>query len=80
MSIMKIIGLRKTSFKPEDSKSEISGYNLYFTYSDEKVMGLAADRVFVKEELLKGKKIVPGSDVHIWYNKWGKVDGVENVL
>jgi hypothetical protein len=79
MTVMTVVGLKQTSFKPEDSDREIRGVNLWAAYDQNGVEGKACDRIFVKESALPDDPISLGDDIEILYNKWGKVDLVRKV-
>ena len=74
---MKLVGYRKTSFTPKDSNDVIDGYNLYLTYSDEKVTGEACERVFLTSTKMAGYKPEVGDELSVVYNRYGKVDHLD---
>ena len=44
-----LVGMKDSEFKGSDG-IKVSGVNLYFTYADEKVEGVATERVFVHSD------------------------------
>lgn len=73
----KIIGIRKSSFKG-DHGEDITGVNIYFTEPLEKGEGLSAERVYVTMDKLSkfGYQPKVGDEVSIYYNRYGKCDGM----
>ena len=69
-----IIGIRPSSFKGNNGE-EISGMNLYYTYPLEKGTGLGAERVFMTNAKLAsfGYQPIPGDNVELEYNRFGRV-------
>lgn len=76
---MKLVGYRKTSFKPKDSDRDIHGFNLYFLGKDSNVVGETCERVFLSETKSDGYAPNVGDELRVNYNRYGKVDSVELV-
>ncbi len=74
---MNVIGYRRTSFRPQDGGQEISGVTLHLTEQRSGVEGLAVEHVFVSDRKLDGYFPQLGDDIRLFYNRYGKVDGVE---
>lgn len=73
-----IVGFRQTSFKPQDSDNEIRGTTIFVTAPQDGVTGLAAEKIFLKVGVAEAiAPIVPGMEIKVVYNKWGKPDEVE---
>ena len=74
---MKVIGLRKSSFKGKDG-SQVSGVNLYLTEKCENGEGQSCERVYVTDQRLTACGYTPklGDEVTLEYNRWGKCSGV----
>lgn len=72
-----LVGIRQVSFKGSDG-SQVSGTNLFFTYPDPNVEGLATERVFVSAERLMKLDFIPklGGECALVYNKYGKVANI----
>lgn len=75
MDIIKIIGIKDTSFAAEDGK-QINGVNYFYTMRDEKVQGLMAGKLFITSDKLSTFSIQPelGQEVQVVYNRFGKAD------
>ncbi len=67
-----LIGYKKTSFTAKDTGDKIEGLNLYVSYVDEKVDGMACERLFLTNE--KAKNFMPkvGQVLEVEYNRYGK--------
>lgn len=74
---MHVIGYQNVSFTPKGESQAINGVTLYLTEEREKVEGLATDRVFVSERKLGSYFPQLGDNIRLFYNRYGKVDGVE---
>lgn len=72
----KLLGFKKTSFTAKDTGAKIEGLNLYVSYADNKVDGIACDRLFLTNE--KAGNYIPkvGQTLEVEYNKYGKPDAV----
>ena len=74
---MEVIGFKHKSFKPEDSDREISGFNLYLTYDQKDVEGLACERIFLSDAKMGGYEPVIGDKIVITYNRYGKPASID---
>ena len=72
-----VLGKRAVSFIAKDGK-EISGTTLYLAYETEGVDGMAADKVFIPAAKMPKKEITIGSDVDVLFNRYGKVEAINN--
>lgn len=74
MAVYELVGIRKTDFTGSQGEN-VSGYNLYFTYEDDKIDGLGVNRVFVSQRLYSQLTYLPdlGKRCQILYNRYGKV-------
>ncbi len=72
-----LVGMKDSDFKGSDG-TQVSGVNLYFTYEDEKVKGVATERVFVHSDRLLKLSFMPeiGGDCDLRYNKYGKISDI----
>ena len=77
---MKIIGIRSSSFKG-DKGEEITGKNIYVTFSLDKGTGLGCERVFVTDAKIADWPYNPvvGDEVEIVYNRYGRCDKLVKV-
>ena len=74
---MKIIGIRPSSFSG-DRGDAVSGRNICLTYPLEKGEGLGSERIFVTDAKLNQWPYQPkvGDEVQVFYNRYGKCDGM----
>lgn len=71
----KVIGYRTVRFKGQDG-SDVDGINLYFTYPEDYVTGVACDKVFLSRHKFPDLEFSIGDTFMIQYNKYGKVAGI----
>lgn len=72
-----VLGKKNVAFTADDGR-EITGTTLYLGYETEGVEGMAADKVFISAAKMPKKEIVVGSDVDILFNRYGKVETINN--
>lgn len=73
---MTVIGYKKSSFKPQDSRESIFGYTLYLTEEREGVEGLAVERAFISDWKMGGYHPQLGDEVDLVYNRYGKIQSI----
>lgn len=73
-----IVGKKRVDFKPKNSDDRVDGLTVYVTYEEDKVQGLATDKIFLSTtkfgDMFSDLKV--GTLIEISYNKFGKVDSV----
>ena len=73
MEQMTVVGIRRgVEFKTKDGQ-EIRGTSLYITQPNDKVVGVFADKLFLSDKVFIPDDVVPGSEVLVSYNRYGKV-------
>lgn len=72
-----LVGMKDSGFTGSDGK-QVNGVNLYFTYEDEKVNGVATERVFVHSDRFLKLSFMPeiGGRCDLRYNKYGKISDI----
>lgn len=75
MDTYTIIGYRPYDFVGNDGVN-ISGYNLFCTFSQDRVEGEACDRLSVTSRSLNGYVPHLGDRINVFYNKYGKISSV----
>lgn len=72
-----LVGMKDSDFMGSDGK-QVNGVNLYFTYEDENVKGVATERVFVHSDRFLKLSFVPelGGACDLRYNKYGKIKDI----
>lgn len=68
---MTVIGKRTGSFRDQQTGQEVTFGKLYVVYDAKNVEGQVAESISVKPDLLKD--IPVGSEVELYYNKYGRV-------
>lgn len=73
-TIYTCIGMRNVDFKGSDG-NQVSGLNLFLSYEDKNVTGVATEKVFIPSNRVQQLSFVPavGSECELFYNKYGKV-------
>ncbi len=71
----KLMGYRMVDFTDKTGK-HVSGVSLYVSYPLNGVNGSATDKLFVRPELFRDLAVVPGDDLDIRFNRFGKVDSI----
>ena len=74
----KLVGKKDVDFVSKDG-TNINGVTLYITYSDPKVEGVVAEKIFVSSTKCNVSTIPVGAEIRVLYNRFGKVENVENV-
>ena len=74
--VVTILGIRRVDFVTEDGVN-INGLSLYYSYHDDGVDGVAADKVFVADRHLTNIKLAVGDNIKIFFTRKGYVAGVE---
>lgn len=76
---MKVIGYRESSFTAQDTGELIEGYNLYLVGPQDHVEGEACERVFLSKKKMGDYRPILGDSVRLEYNRYGKVQSIEQV-
>lgn len=72
-----VIGIKNVNYVSKKTGKNVNGLIIYFTQPIKDGVGLCADSVFVSQEVVGN--IVPGDDINIFYNKYGKVSFINLV-
>lgn len=72
-----LVGTKNVDFKGSDG-AQVSGVNLFFTYEDPEVEGVATERVFVNANRFMKLSFMPkvGGICDLRYNKYGKIKDI----
>ena len=70
-----VIGTRIVDFKTKDGK-HIQGTSVYIAYAENGVVGKAAERIFVAQEIDLPKGMAVGSKIQLFFDRKGKVQAV----
>lgn len=75
-----IIGIKDIDFTDSKTGREISGIQLFVTYPQKGIDGLASAKIFLDRRTVNelDKYPCPGSELHIDYDMKGRIVGVES--
>lgn len=79
---MQVIGKARRDFDITDRQTgqpvHMSGFTIFYRYEDDKVSGVACDKVFLSDTKCANSGYTPevGDEIQILYNRYGKVDSV----
>lgn len=71
----KVIGIQHRKYTNKAGK-EVEGYNLFLTYEDDSVSGLACHREWVNPETMDESAVNVGDDCELLYNRWGRIERI----
>lgn len=76
-----IVGYRDVSFTDDSGKS-INGRSYYYTAVADGVQGVMAGKLFVSSSALSQMSFIPipGDDVMVYFNRYGKPAGFEQCV
>ena len=69
-----IVGKEFLDYVSKKTGKNVKGYTLHMTYEKEKCEGVAANSVFVSEDI--GRDVHVNDTVQLYYNKYGKVEKI----
>lgn len=78
--VFTLVGMKDVNFKGQDG-SQVSGWNLFFTYDDPYITGVGVDKIFIGNKKFGEVSYMPeiGSKCRLLYNKYGKVADIVKV-
>lgn len=74
---MKLIGLKQK--KGEYEGRQFSGKTLYFTFKRQDIQGEASEAVFISDKKLEGVELALDSEYRLNYNRFGKIESIEEI-
>lgn len=77
MDVYSVIGVQFNEYVSKRDGLKKSGYNLFVTYQDSRVQGLACDRLWIRPQLLQGLDLKPNDKIAISYNRYGSIESLE---
>lgn len=78
MDTVTILGIRQVDFVTEDGVN-IKGLSVYYSYREDGVDGVAADKVFIADRYLSDIRLAVGDNIRIFFTRKGSFAGVEVV-
>lgn len=78
---VKIVGVRKVNFTDKQTGNTVSGVTYFFTFKQDGVDGVAADKVFIHQDRLVDLSYLPspGDEVILLWNRYGKLADVQKI-
>lgn len=73
---MSVIGIRKVEGTNKSTGRAYSGWNVFVTYENKYVDGLAAERLYLSDAKMP-QNLGVGSVIRPYYNRFGQVEMVE---
>lgn len=70
--IFRVLGRREVSFVSKDG-AKIEGTQVFVSYDDTHVQGVATDRLFFSPRH-NPSSIMVGDDLEVYYNRFGKIE------
>lgn len=77
MQEFEVIGIQNINFKNNDGEL-ISGISLFLAFADENVIGLKAQKFFLKEDF-KLPDIKPSDKLHITFDMRGRIAEIKKI-
>lgn len=76
MLTCRIVGMKQVNFETREGQ-HMEGVKIFITCEDDKVDGLMTDSFFLtRDKFPDADKLVVGSDVIVYFNRYGKVDSL----
>lgn len=75
---MKVLGYQHKVLSFQDGRS-VSGCFLFLGEERNGVTGIATDRIFISDVKAGGYQPVLNDEVKVYYNRYGKVDAIEQL-
>lgn len=72
----KVIGIQHRMYTNKTGK-EIEGYNLYCTYEEDGIDGLACLREWVSPDIMEESMVNVGDECELLYNRWGRIHRIK---
>lgn len=79
---VKVIGMRRVDYARKSDNKHVQGWNIYATYSDDKVEGLACREFYVNDSVFdKAGCYVPqiGDEINVYYNQFKGIEMIFKV-
>lgn len=73
MNNYEVIGIQHRQYESKKTGQQVSGYNIFVTYTANGVDGVACDSLWVTEQVFFEADISLGDKVNVMYNRYGRV-------
>lgn len=75
---MKVLGIKKVSYDRKKDGQHIEGIEIHYSYPSKNIDGVGVETAFVGQTVVEqegGIIPVPGDEIELSYNRWGRVSG-----
>lgn len=73
-----VIGIQHRKYTNKQGR-EVEGYNLFVTYEEKEVNGLACMREWVATDVMEDSCVSVGDSVELNYNRYGRICSIKPV-
>lgn len=73
-----VIGIQHRKYTNKQGR-EVEGYNLFVTYEEKEVNGLACMREWVATDVMEDSGVSVGDSVELNYNRYGRICSIKSV-
>lgn len=73
-----VIGIQHRKYTNKQGR-EVEGYNLFVTYEEKEVNGLACMREWVATDVMEDSGVSVGDSVELNYNRYGRICSIKLV-
>lgn len=73
-----VIGIQHRKYTNKQGR-EVEGYNLFVTYEEKEVNGLACMREWVATDVMEDSGVSVGNSVDLNYNRYGRICSIKPV-
>lgn len=73
-----VIGIQHRKYTNKQGR-EVEGYNLFVTYEEKEVNGLACMREWVATDVMEDSRVSVGDSVELNYNRYGRICSIKAV-
>lgn len=73
-----VIGIQHRKYTNKQGR-EVEGYNLFVTYAEKEVDGLACMREWVATDVMEDSGVSVGDSVDLNYNRYGRICSIKPV-
>lgn len=73
-----VIGIQHRKYTNKQGR-EVEGYNLFVTYEEKEVNGLACMREWVATDVMEDSGVSVGDSVELNYNRYGRICSINPV-
>lgn len=72
----KCIGIQYRNYTSKKTGKPVSGYNVFYTFEQKNMEGIACDSLWCSEQILEDSAIRVGDEFEALYNRYGRVESI----